>query len=173
MLKSFKNVRRLLVQRLPIEPAQVLRLNPQQDIFSHRKVWAERELLMNVGDAVASCIQRIGRTIRRALKRDRPGIRTDRCRENIHQRAFPGAIFPDDGANFSATHRKIHAIERERGPKAFLDARNFEQRRFRCFHHWRYLLSGGCSSCWASALSRLSGVTSITPVSMRFSTGLP
>src|SRR5260370_21912015 len=128
---------------------------------------------MNVGDAVASCMQRIGRTIRRALKRDRPGIRTDRCRENIHQRAFPGAIFPDDGANFSATHRKIHAIERERGPKAFLDARNFEQRRFRCFHHWRYLLSGGCSRWWGAVRSTLFGVTNHTPDFMGFFTALP
>src|SRR6516164_5007914 len=125
---------------------------------------------MDVGNAALPCFQRTGWAIPEPLKSDRPGVRTQRCRQDVHQCTFACAVLADDGVHFSPSHVEIYVIESQRGSKSFLQARDFEEC---CFAHCRYLLSGGCNSCWTSAFSIFSAVTSVTPVSILFSTDLP
>src|SRR6516162_5606623 len=100
---------------------------------------------MDVGNAVLPRVQRAAWAIRESLKSDGPGVRTQRCRQDVHQRTLACAVLTDDGVHLSPSHIEIYAIESKRGSKAFLQARDLEEC---CFAHCRYLLSGGCKSCW-------------------------
>src|SRR5258708_5611558 len=93
MLKGFKNIGRLPVQRLPIKPAQALRLNSEENIFSNREMRTEQKFLMNVGDAVAARVQRIGGAKPCSPKRYGPPLLTGRGRADVDQRAPSSALF--------------------------------------------------------------------------------
>src|SRR5215472_12947739 len=131
---------------------------------------AKRELLMDVGNAAAPCFQRIDGPIRQSLQSDNAGVRAQRRRQDVHQRTLACAVLADDGVHLSLAHGKVHAVQSRGGSKTFLQAGDFKKCRS-C--HCRYLPSGGCNSNWASGLSMFSVVTSITPVSIRFSTDFP
>src|SRR5262249_9013731 len=170
MMECLEQLFCAVVEPAPVEPAQTPRLHPEEDIFGYREMRTKRELLMNVGNAATPRFQRIGRAIRQSLQGDASGVRAHGCRQDIHQRTLACAVLADGGVHLSHGHGKIHAAQSRSGSKAFPQAGDFKDC---CSGHCRYLLSGGCNNCWTSGPSMLSVVTSITPVSIRFSTDFP
>src|SRR5215472_7349617 len=163
MAEGLQHLRGLLIEPAAINPTLSARLHAQKNVLCHGKMRTQAKFLMDVRDAAPPRLQRIGGMIGLSVKRDRSGIGTDGGRKNVHQRTFSGAVFADDGMHLLPAHRQIHAVQSRGGSEAFAHAGNLEHDGF---GHCRYLARGGCNSCWASALSMLSAVTSITPVSM-------
>lgn len=69
----------------------------------------------------------------------------------------------NDGALFVETENSVTPNSELETPNSKLETRNY----------FKYSFNGGCNSVCTSAEFKLSAVTNVTPVSIRFSTGLP
>ena len=125
---------------------------------------------MDQGDAVPARIVRSARRVARAIERHLAAVGLHLARQHVHQRALPCSVLTEEREYLTRTHREIDSVEREGRPIALRDPVDLQPLR-----HWptRYLSIGGWVSSFISGVSIDSGVTRTTPVSMRFSTGLP
>jgi hypothetical protein len=103
----------------PIDQRPNRRLHAQQDVFHHRKMFGERELLIDHGHARQSALQRIARMIRRAVQPDFAGIGLICAGEDFHQRAFARAVFTHQRQNFAGVDGQTHVIQRDGRAEAF------------------------------------------------------
>src|SRR5258705_6428825 len=130
----------------------------------------EGQLLMDQRDAAPSRIVRRGGRVARAIEGHLAAVGLNLAREDVHQRALPRPILTEQCEHLARTHREIDSVERDRRAVALRDSGDLQT-----LHHWptRYLSIGGLVSSFDAGVSIVSGVTSSTPVSMRFSTGWP
>src|ERR1043165_5537003 len=124
----------------------------EEYVLGHREMRTERELLMNMGDSCTVLVPR-----------DRAAVGRDEAGEDVQQGALAGAVLADQRVHFAHIEREVDAVQRDGRAEALGDAAQLED-------HFRYCSSGGCSNCCDVGVSRLAGVISVTPVSMRVST---
>src|SRR6266550_614065 len=134
-------------RRVSVDPPPARRLDAEQDVLGYREVGAQRKLLMNQGDAPAPRVQRRVGGVQPSLDLHLAPIGADGAGQDIHEGALAGAGRAEplgDASDLEQTHCSV-----------------------------RYRAIGGWMTSCVAAESRFAPVTSMTPVSMRRSTGLP
>ncbi len=101
-----------------VDPTKRRRLAAKQDVFLHRQIGREVELLINHRHAAVARVQRIAWLKRLAVEREAAGIRPVRAAEHFHQRAFACTVFTDERVNFPGGDLEAHAVERNGRPEA-------------------------------------------------------
>ena len=154
-----------------VDHTEPSRLDAEHDVLRDAQVRRDRQLLVDHRDAGAAGVERLARTVGRAVERHRAGVGPERAGQDAHQRALAGAVLSDERAHFAAGHGDVHPVERHRRAERLADAAHLEARRpARYFSHF---LRSGCISSFISGVSIVSRVTMRTPVSMRRSTFAP
>lgn len=70
----------------------------------------KRQFLVNHGDATASGIKRVTRSVRLAIEPHFAFIGLVHAGKYLHQRAFPGSVFADKRKDFAGMNDKINAM---------------------------------------------------------------
>src|ERR1051326_6023142 len=138
----------------------------EKDVLGDGEMRAERELLVDVGDAASPRVDRGRGRVRRAVDRHRAGVGAEKTGEDVEQRALAGAVLADERVHFAGTQAEVHAVEGDCRAETLREAAQLE-------NHSRYCSSGGCSNCCDAGVSGGAGVINVTPGSMRLATGLP
>ena len=112
----------------PVEQAESRGLHPEQDVFHHRQVRSERELLINRRDAGAARLERAARREPPAVDAHRTRVAGERAGEDGHQRALARAVLTDEREDLARADRQVHAVQRHRRAERLLDAAHLEAR---------------------------------------------
>src|SRR5215469_9608436 len=104
MAEGLQHLRGLLVESAAINPTLSARLHAEKNVLCHGKMRTQAKLLMDVRDAAPPRLERISMMVRLSVKQDRAGIGAEGSRQDIHQRAFSGAVFADDGVHLPPPH---------------------------------------------------------------------
>src|SRR6267143_1206436 len=163
--------RRRLAHAIALDDTASRRLDAEHDVLHHREVRRERQLLMDHRDARLARVERMARRVRRALDPHDARVGFERARQDPHQRALARTVLADERAHFAGLDGEIDAVERDGRAERFAHAAHLEPRRRA--YRFSHLSRSGCSSSFASGSFMCSRVISRTPVSIRFSTGLP
>ena len=121
-----------------VEPTEMGRLVPQQDVFLHAQVRREGQFLVNHGHPVAARMQRIVRDKWPPIQFDDARVRTKRAAENLHQCALARAIFANENMDLPGSDRKGNVFQSLRGAEAFLHGGHAQARDgfCGCIHHF-------------------------------------
>src|ERR1019366_5722675 len=156
------------------------------DVGGDVEVRAERELLVDHGEAAGA---RVGRAARRpggAVEGHGAAVGRLYAGEDLHQRALAGAVLPEDGVHLARSRLELDPAQRDGRAERLAEVGQLDAR---CAHRQQcslarahadgvdyspsHALRSGFTRARPSGVSRLSFVTSVGPVSMRFSTPSP
>ena len=90
-------------QRAPGDDARQF---AEEDVLGDRKVWRERELLVNDGDAVGARGARIAEVDALAVNADLARGRRHFSAEHAHERRLAGPVLPDQGVHLAGRRSK-------------------------------------------------------------------
>ncbi len=105
------------------------RIQPEEDIFGHALRWHQHKMLVDHADAGFNGVARGVELHLNAVDKHTAGILTIEAGEDIHQRAFTGAIFSQQGVDFTPIQDKIDVIIGEHAGKALHNPAHFYNRR--------------------------------------------
>ena len=109
-----------------VEPPPARRLDSEQDVLGDGEVRAERELLMDEGDAAPPRLERRGRGVGPIVELHLAAVRMQRAGDDAHQRALAGAVLPDQGVHLAGVEHQVHAVQRHRRAEPLGEARDPE-----------------------------------------------
>ena len=99
------------------------RLEPHQDVLGHRQVRAERQLLVDQGDAGVARGQRRHRGVGRAVDLHRAAVGRQGAGDHVEQRALAGAVLADQRVHLAGREVHVDAVERHRRAEALAKSR--------------------------------------------------
>ena len=116
------------VGRGGIDDTPAGRLAAHEDVFRHCHVRAERQFLVNEGDAVTARVEWGRRAVRPAVDLDGARIRRERASQHVHERALPRPVLADECVNLPRFELEAHPVERHGGAEPLLDSVDVEKR---------------------------------------------
>src|SRR5437773_4217667 len=117
-----------------VQPAEALRLFPQQNVFRHREMRREDEFLIDHRYAAAPGVRRVPGNERLPIQLDHSSVRFVCAAEDLHQRAFARAVLADERVHLGGLHLEGDVFESVRGAEAFAHTRHSQPGR----HSFRY-----------------------------------
>jgi hypothetical protein len=101
-----------------VDPAEPPGFLAKQDVFLDAEVRRQVQFLVDHRDPASPRVQRIGGAKRRALELEVARVRHVRAAEDLHQRAFAGAILPDERVDFTGSNLQRDILECACGAEA-------------------------------------------------------
>ena len=95
-------------------------------VFHHRESPHQHEFLMHHADAERDRVFRAAEAHRFAIDQNFSGVHRVEAVENLHQRAFAGAVFAEQRVNFARLNRQIDVVVREHAGEALYDVLHFQ-----------------------------------------------
>ena len=154
-----------------VDRPEARRLPPQRHVLGHGHVRAQRELLAHDRHpaARASCGER--GTEGGAVQHDLARVGRDRAGEDLHERALPRAVLPDDRVHLARLGLEVDLGERLGRAERARHAADRETRRLFVHHVSAHSPSHFFRSGWSNAAisgcARFALFTSLAPVSIR------
>ena len=111
----------------PVHEAEAVgRLGAEKDVLGDRQIGRDAELLMHHGDAGRVRIAR--RAEMGFLPVEHEAAREFRMHagDDLHQRAFAGAVFADETMDLAGVQREVDTAKRLDAAEGFRDASQFE-----------------------------------------------
>ena len=126
-----QQIRRPRFHALPIDrldaEALLHRRVPHEDIFRHRQLRVQAELLIYRGDAGAVRLARGGEGDTPPIQVDFARIRLINAGDNLDHRGFVGAILADKRMHFAAPHFKMRVLQRVHAGEILVDVPQRQQ----------------------------------------------
>jgi hypothetical protein len=110
-----------------IEPGLARRAQAEGDVLGDGHVLHQHEVLVDHADAVVDGIGRRMDHNALAVQVDLAGIRLVEAVENLHQRAFAGAILAQQGMDLPGPHLEVHVVVSQHAGKALDDAAHLQR----------------------------------------------
>ena len=151
-----------------IDAGRALDLAAHEDVVAHRQVGGQRQFLVDDGNAAVARIIGIGKADRLAVQHDVPGCGLDDARQDLHQRRFPGAVFPEQRRHLTPADVEVHALQ---GMDLAIGLGDVAGGQNRFLGHWTSSATGVISQL-AGLIRRKAPVTvTVLPVRFAVSTG--
>ena len=152
-------------------------LAAEEDVLRDGQVITERQLLMDERHSRQPGLERPIRLVGRPAHRHRAGVGPKAAGDDVHEGALARAVLADEGVDPPGPDLQRDAVERPGRAEVLPDVgqrQHVNNSEFRIQNedggatgHGRYWLNGGRNSAFEASVSRLSGVTIVTPVSTR------
>src|SRR5260221_6750778 len=91
--------------------SETAQLGAKEYISAHRKIRRNRQLLVNDPDSRQTRFVWSTKLDRVTIQENCPGVRPVSSRENLHERALPGAILAHEGVHFAGPNPEIDVLE--------------------------------------------------------------
>lgn len=98
----------------------------EEEVFINLHVGKQVQFLVDEGDAQLFGHGHGGLNQRLAQEGDAALVQRKHAGEDIHQRGFPGAVFPQNGVNFTLIDGEGNVIQHGNAVKGFADTLHFE-----------------------------------------------
>jgi len=96
------------------------------DVLGHRQGRDHAQLLVDDGDPQGDRVLRAAQGDGLPLEEDLAGVGGVHAGEDLHQRAFAGAVLPDHGVNLAGLQLQLHIVQRQRARKLLGNAFGFK-----------------------------------------------
>lgn len=110
-----------------VDPAPAGGFDAEEEVFFDCEVWGEGEFLVDHGDAELACLEGVLGLVGLAVEAHGAFIGGMGTGEHLHEGAFAGAIFADEGEDLPCPDGEVYAAECGCGTEAFNDPLHFEQ----------------------------------------------
>ncbi len=103
------------------------RLPSEEEIGSDAEIRRQVQFLVDQGDAPGEPLLDGTDLHRLPVEPDFPGVRSLHPREDLHERAFPGAVLTEHGHHLARSDGETHVVEGAHSGKGLPDSRDLQQ----------------------------------------------
>ena len=133
---------RLPVDLLPVDPLESLREPAGENVLRNGKLIHQIELLENDADAMGGCNQRIGDIDFLPVDEDLSFVFLVVAVEDLHERRFARAVFPDQSPHLAFGDGEAHVVERLDARERLADMTHFKKSVVHCIVS--FVTAAGC-----------------------------
>lgn len=117
----------LLLHRGPVDHAEAVRLAAKKQVFRNREVFEKVHFLIDRADTERLRLTDIGGRYLAARQEDRAAVAVVNAGQYFDERRFSRTVFAEKRVDFTASERKINAVQRRDPQKGFTDGACFQK----------------------------------------------